>query len=105
MTNKILVFSTCESKDEAERLAKALLEARLAACVNVITQIRSFYWWQEKIESADEALMVIKTSTDLFDQVRDLIQSRHSYDVPEIIALPVTAGSPPYLDWLTRELA
>ena len=104
MTNKILVFSTCESKDEAERLAKALLEAHLAACVNVITQIRSFYWWKEKVESADEALMVIKTSTELFDQVRDLIESRHSYDVPEIIALPITAGSAAYLEWLTREL-
>jgi len=104
MTNKILVFSTCESKDEAERLAKALLEAHLVACVNVITQIRSFYWWKEKVESADEALMVIKTSTELFDQVRDLIESRHSYDVPEIIALPITAGSAAYLEWLTREL-
>src|SRR5215469_1239647 len=104
MTNKILVFSTCESKDEAERLAKALLEAHLAACVNVITQIRSFYWWKEKIESADEALMVIKTSTELFDQVRELIESRHSYDVPEVIALPITAGSAAYLEWLTKEL-
>jgi periplasmic divalent cation tolerance protein len=104
MTNKILVFSTCESKDEAERLAKALLEAHLAACVNVIAQIRSFYWWKEKIESADEALMVIKTSTELFDQVRELIESRHSYDVPEVIALPITAGSAAYLEWLTKEL-
>ncbi|HKD09715.1 MAG TPA: divalent-cation tolerance protein CutA [Bryobacteraceae bacterium] len=105
MTNKILVFSTCESKEEAERLAKALLEARLAACVNVITQIRSFYWWQEKIESADESMMVIKTSSDLFDQVRELIQEKHSYDVPEIIAIPITAGSPAYLNWLGGELA
>jgi periplasmic divalent cation tolerance protein len=105
MTNKILVFSTCESKEEAERLANALLEARLAACVNVVTQIRSFYWWKGKIESADEALIVIKTSSELFDQVRDLIHSKHSYDVPEVIALPVTAGSPAYLDWLSGELA
>jgi len=104
MTNKILVFSACESKDEAERLAKALLEARLAACVNLIPQIRSFYWWKEKIESADEYLLVIKTSADLFEQVRDLIHSKHSYDLPEVIALPITAGSPAYLDWLTREL-
>jgi periplasmic divalent cation tolerance protein len=104
MTNKILVFCTCESKEAAERLAKLLLEARLAACVNVITQIRSFYWWKEKIESADEALMIIKTSTGLFDQVRERIQSAHSYDVPEIISVPITAGSPAYLEWLGGEL-
>jgi periplasmic divalent cation tolerance protein len=104
MTNKILVFSACECKEEAERLAKALLEARLAACVNVITQVQSFYWWKDKIESANEYLMVIKTSTELFDQVRDLILSEHSYDIPEIIAVPITAGSTAYLEWLSREI-
>lgn len=104
MTNKILVFSACDSKEEAELLARALLESRLAACVNIIPQIQSFYWWKEKIESAHEYLLVIKTSADLFDQVRDSIHAKHSYDVPEVIAVPITAGSAAYLEWLTREL-
>jgi periplasmic divalent cation tolerance protein len=105
MTNKIVVFSTCGSQEEAEKLARALLEARLAACVNVIMQIRSFYWWQGKIEQSGEWLLVIKTSRDMFDRVRVVLEGAHSYELPEVLALPVVEGSPNYLAWIDRELA
>ncbi|MGD1073745.1 MAG: divalent-cation tolerance protein CutA [Bryobacteraceae bacterium] len=104
MTNNIVVLSTCGAAEEAERIARQLLEARLAACVNVITQIRSFYWWQGKVEDSSEYLLVIKTSRDLFEPLRTLLESAHSYELPEVLALPVVAGSPNYLSWLEGEL-
>jgi len=85
-------------------LARRLLEARLAACVNVLTQIRSFYRWQGKIEESVEWLLIIKTSRDLFEKVRTVLESAHSYELPEVLALPIVEGSPNYLAWLDREL-
>jgi periplasmic divalent cation tolerance protein len=104
MTNSIVVLSTCASGEEAERLARQLLEVRLAACVNVITQIRSYYWWKGKVEESGEWMLVIKTSRDLFEQVRTVLESAHSYELPEVLALPVIAGSPNYLSWLEGQL-
>jgi len=104
MTNNIVVLSTCGSAAEAERIARQLVEARLAACVNVIMQIRSFYWWKGKVEDSAEYLLVIKTSRDLFEPLRGLLESAHSYELPEVLALPVVAGSPNYLAWLEGEL-
>src|SRR5581483_12447292 len=100
MTDKIVVFSTCGSAEEAERLARRLLEARLAACVNVITQIQSFYWWKGEIENSPECLLVIKTSRALFESLRGLLESAHSYTLPEMLAVPVVDGSPGYLAWI-----
>ena len=105
MTNNIVVLSTCSSAEEAERIARQLLEARLAACVNVIMQIRSFYRWKGRVEDSAEYLLVIKTSRDLFEQLRSVLESAHSYELPEVLALPVVAGSPNYLAWLEGELA
>jgi periplasmic divalent cation tolerance protein len=104
MTDKVVVFSTCGSSEEAERLARQILETRLAACVSVITQIQSYYWWKDKVEQATECLLVIKTSSNLFGQLRSKLESLHSYEVPELLALPVIAGSPKYLAWLDAEL-
>src|SRR5665213_196435 len=105
MTDKIVVLSTCGSAEEAERLARLLLEARLAACVSVIMQVRSFYRWQGKIEDADEWLLIVKTSRELFTDVSRLIGASHSYELPEVLALPVADGSPAYLKWFDGELA
>jgi periplasmic divalent cation tolerance protein len=104
MTDKIVVFSTCGSAEEAESLARQLLEARLAACVSVIMQIQSYYWWKDKVEHATECLLLIKTSRDLFGQLRSKLETAHSYELPELLALPVIAGSPNYLAWLSAEL-
>ena len=97
---EIVVFITASDEDEASKIAKALVEARLAGCVNIIKDIRSIYSWQEKIEDEKEALMVIKTQKILFDSLMEKVKELHSYKVPEIIALPIIEGSEDYLKWL-----
>jgi periplasmic divalent cation tolerance protein len=104
MTDKIVVLSTCGSREEAESLARRLVEQRLAACVNVIGGTRSFYRWKGAIENAEEVLLVIKTSRERFEQLRTVLEGAHSYELPEVLALPIVAGSPGYLSWLEGEL-
>ena len=104
MTDKIVVLSTCDSEDHATRLARHLVEQRLAACVNILPQVRSIYRWEGKVEDATEWILVIKSRRDLFASLRTEIEKMHSYDVPEIIALPVVEGSEAYLGWLEHEL-
>ena len=105
MTDKIVVLSTCASPEEAERIARALVEKRLAACVNVLPGNRSVYRWKGAVEDASEVLLVIKSSRALFAQLRGELEKLHSYEVPEVIALPVVDGSERYLGWMDRELA
>ncbi|HLK69127.1 MAG TPA: divalent-cation tolerance protein CutA [Bryobacteraceae bacterium] len=105
MTNKIVILSTCSTEVEAEQLAKVLVEARLAACVSVIPRVRSFYHWKGEIEAADECLLLIKSSRELFDAVRVRLESAHSYETPEVLALPVVDGAPNYMNWLTANLS
>jgi periplasmic divalent cation tolerance protein len=104
MTDALIVFSTCADETEALRLANTLVEARLAACVNVLPAIQSVYRWQGAIENAREILLVVKTTRQRFEAVRDLISAVHSYEIPEIIAVPVAAGSEKYLAWLTDQV-
>jgi periplasmic divalent cation tolerance protein len=104
MTDARVVFTTAGNAAEAEKIAHALVERRLAACVNVLPQIRSIYRWQGKVEDAAEVLLVIKTTAAQFPAVRDAIRELHSYDVPECICLPITDGSPDYLNWLTENV-
>lgn len=105
MTDKIVVLSTCGSTEEAARVARALVEKRLAACVNIVPGVRSVYRWKDAIEDEEEALLVIKTSRALLDDLRAEIEKLHSYEVPEVIALVVVDGSERYLAWMSRELA
>jgi periplasmic divalent cation tolerance protein len=104
MTDKIVVFSTCDSAEQAESLARHLVQERLAACVNIIQPIRSIYRWKEEIEEATEWLLIIKSRRDLLPTLRAEIEKKHSYEVPEVLALPVVDGSQGYLQWLDREL-
>jgi periplasmic divalent cation tolerance protein len=104
MTDKIVVLSTCGSREEAEKLAQALVEQRLAACVNVIPGVTSFYRWQGKLESSAEWLMLIKSSRERFEQLRLALEKAHSYDLPEVIALPIVDGAPNYLNWIGLNL-
>src|SRR3984893_5612252 len=104
MTDKIVVLSTCASVEEANRIASELVEKRLAACVNLVSGVRSVYRWKDKIEESQEVLLVIKTSRALFENVRSQIEKVHSYELPEVIALPVVDGAEPYLEWMDREL-
>ncbi len=104
MTDKIVVLSTCASAEEAEKLARQLVEERLAACVNVVPRIQSYYRWQGATESAEEWLLIIKSSRERFDPLRAALEKAHSYEVPEVLALPVVAGAANYLDWLETNL-
>src|SRR4051794_21544639 len=104
MTDKIVILSTCATREEAERLARALIEARVAACVNVVPRMRSFYRWKGQIEDAEECLLLIKSSRALLDRVRSLLEKAHSYEVPEVIALPILDGAQNYLNWLQENL-
>ncbi|HUK19743.1 MAG TPA: divalent-cation tolerance protein CutA [Bryobacteraceae bacterium] len=104
MTDPIVVLSTCPSEAEAERLARMLVELRLAACVNVVPGVRSFYRWQGALESAAEWLLVVKSSRDLFAALAAALEQAHSYEVPEVLALPVVEGAANYLNWLASSL-
>ena len=104
MTDKIVILCTCESADEADRLARVLVERRLAACVNILPAIRSYYRWQGALESSEECLLIIKSSRQLFAPLRAAIEEAHSYEVPELIALPIVEGSPAYLSWMSDNL-
>ncbi len=101
MTDKVVVLVTCGHADEAMRIAGALVEARLAACVNLLdAPVRSTYRWKGAVESAVEHLLLIKTSRKLLPKVEAEVKRLHSYEVPEFIALPIAAGSRTYLAWL-----
>jgi periplasmic divalent cation tolerance protein len=104
MTDKIVVLSTCASEEEAGRLANLLLERRLAACVNILPSVKSVYRWKGEIESAPECLLIIKSARAQFDALRAALESAHSYELPEALALPVIDGSPAYLEWLAGSL-
>ena|ERR1700722_5968343 len=104
MTDKIVVLCACDSEDEAVRLARHLVEQRLAACVNILSGSRSIYRWKDQIEDAAEWMLVIKSRRDLFAALRTGIEKMHSYETPEVIALPIVDGSEAYLAWFDKEL-
>jgi periplasmic divalent cation tolerance protein len=104
MTDKIVVLTTCDSEERAAELARALVEQRVAACVNILPGARSIYRWKDEIEDTAEWLLVIKSRRDLFPALRAAVEKLHTYEVPELIAMPLVEGSAPYLAWLDREL-
>lgn len=105
MTDKLLVLTTAPSEAGAKKIAHALVEERLAACVNIVPKIHSVYRWQGKVESADEFLLLIKTTRDREEQVRSAIQDLHTYELPECIVIAIDGGSEEYLQWLSESVA
>lgn len=99
-TDEIVVFITTPNEELAVAIARSLVETRLAACANLIKGIRSIYKWQDRIEDDAEVLMIVKTRRELFDPLQSKVKELHPYEVPEIIALPIIAGSDDYLKWL-----
>jgi periplasmic divalent cation tolerance protein len=97
---EIVVFITASSEDEAANIAQTLVESKLAACVNIIRNVRSIYRWQGNIEDNAEVLMVVKTRKQHCSSLKEKVKELHSYDVPEVIALPIIEGSKDYLKWL-----
>jgi periplasmic divalent cation tolerance protein len=100
MTDKRIVLTTAGSEEEALKIGRHLVENRLAACVNIIPQIESIYWWQDKVDSSREWLLLVKTTEERFPGVREAICELHSYDVPECVVLSIEDGSFDYLQWL-----
>ena|SRR3989338_3870514 len=96
----IVVLVTASSKEEARKISRGLLEEKLAACVNILTGVESHFWWQGKIDTAGEFLLVIKTKKKLFNKLTEKVKASHSYSVPEIIGLPIISGSGDYLKWI-----
>jgi len=103
MSDYILIFITAASPQEAEQLGKALVEKRLAACGNIVRDIRSIFWWKDTLETEQEALLLLKSRADLFPAIVNVVTSLHSYDVPEVIAVPIISGSENYLKWIDQE--
>ena len=99
----IVIFITASNSEEAHKIAKVLLSQRKAACVNIVSEISSLFWWQDKLDSAQESLLIVKTKASLLDQIVTLVKEVHSYEVPEIIALPIIGGNQDYLEWIDKE--
>lgn len=99
-----IVLTTAGSQEEARKIAHALVERKLAACVNIVPQIESVYRWQGKIESATEWLLIVKTRSTAFERVRDAIKEAHSYELPECLMLEAAGGSEPYLQWIEENV-
>lgn len=101
MTGPVVLLSTVGKKEDAERIAEALVERGLAACVNVVPGLRSIYRWKGKVEKDDELLLIIKTRGERVEELRQaLLGGLHPYEVPELVVLPIAGGHPPYLDWI-----
>ncbi len=100
----IVIFVTTPNKKEASRIAEALIRSKSAACVNIIDKVRSLFWWKGKVDSAQECLLMIKTAKSKLPRVIKTVKSKHSYQVPEIIALPIIAGNKAYLKWIDDSL-
>ena len=104
MNKYIVVLVTTADKEEAQRISQILLENKKAACINIIPNVNSSYWWEGKIEKEKEYLLIVKTTGTMFDELVKLVRECHSYKVPEIIAIPIIAGNPDYLDWIDETI-
>jgi periplasmic divalent cation tolerance protein len=105
MTDKILVFTTAGSEKNAKNIAETLVQLRLAACVNVLPKLTSIYRWEEKIETAEEWLLIIKTTRNNFIAVRDAIKELHTYELPECVSVAIDDGSEGYLKWIAESVS
>jgi len=104
MTEYIQVVTTTETKEQAQWIAQVVVERRLAACAQILGPISSTYWWKDKVETTEEWLCVMKSRNDLHHDLEKVILEIHPYEVPEIVVLPIIAGSQSYLDWMGKEL-
>jgi len=105
MNDTSLVYVTFATHEEAARVASAVVEERLAACVNLHAPIRSFYWWEGKVQDEQEVAVVMKTQSTRVAELIDRVKALHSYDCPCVVALPIQAGNPAFLDWIRSETA
>ena len=100
----VVLFITTGNGEEANKIAEVLLNQRKVACVNIVPRVSSLFWWQEKLDSAQESLLVVKTKASLLPEIINLVKGVHPYEVPEIIALPIVGGNQDYLEWIGKEV-
>jgi periplasmic divalent cation tolerance protein len=99
----IVIFITTGTNGEARQVAEALLEQRKAACVTIVPTVTSLFWWEDRIDSDQESLLIVKSKASLLDEIVSLVKGVHSYDVPEVIALPIIGGNSDYLNWIGEQ--
>ena len=104
-SNYIVLFMTTGTGEEAHGIAELLLNQRKVACVNIVPRVDSYFWWEDKLDSAQENLLIAKTKASLLPDIVTLVKKMHSYEVPEIIALPIVGGNQDYLDWIEKSVA
>ena len=104
MKRLVQIYTTTNTRENAEKIAKALVENRLAACVQIVGPVASVYWWRGQIEETAEWLCIVKTRRSLYDTVGSAIRRNHTYEIPEIIAVPVVEGDEDYTSWLNSQL-
>jgi len=102
-SSEIIILITTANEPEAQSIANLLLEKRIIACANIVPKVSSMFWWQGVLESETECMLILKTKSSLMNEVIKEVKSSHSYDVPEIIALPIIGGDQDYLDWINKE--
>ena len=98
--SRVVILTTAANEEEAHSIAELLLNQRTAACINVVPGVDSLFWWQGKLDSAKESILVIKTRASLVPEIVEIVKKVHSYEIPEIIALPITSGNADYLEWI-----
>jgi len=104
MRKEVLIFITASTNEEAKKIVKRLLDQKKAACVNIIPKIDSYFWWQGKKESVKEVLLIVKSTASLLNDVIRLVKELHTYELPEIIAIPIIGGNQDYLNWIKGEV-
>jgi len=100
----VVILITASTGEEAQQIADKLLAQRKAACVNIIPKVHSLFWWKGELDSAEETLLIVKSGASLVDEIVSLVKEVHSYEVPEVIALPLVGGNQDYLNWMSAEL-
>jgi len=100
----VVIFITAGSDEEAHKVAEVILKHRDAACVNIVPRISSLFWWHGKLDSAQESLLIVKSKASLLSEIVRLVKEVHSYETPEIVALPIIGGNPDYLNWIGKEV-
>lgn len=101
---RVVILITAKNKPEAAKIAKLLIKNKLAACVNIAGSLSSIFLWKGRVEQAEEALLIVKSRKELFNKIVKLVKANHSYEVPEIIAIPIVSGFKPYLEWIDESL-
>ncbi len=104
MSSYVVVLMTASDKKEASKIVRSLLDDRLIACANIIGPVSSLFWWEGKIDEASEVLVIMKSRKDLFKRLSERVKETHSYEVPEVLELPITEGLPSYLEWMSASL-